>query len=172
MTRFSRGTLTIFLVAGTGVALSCQPGQGDVEEPAGEPTWISERGEPLEQLAARQFRGLDVAMIEMDHRYAELYFAAEDGNWPYAEHQLEHMRLAMDLALERRPARARSARGNFYPALEPLEAAVAAEDPEAFARAYDGLRRACNTCHQAEGEPTLTVGIPTQRRTSIRPPST
>jgi hypothetical protein len=160
------------VVAVAGAALSCQPERGDTGDAAQEPTWIGERGESLEQVTARQLRGLDVAMIEMDHRYAELYFAAEDGNWPYAEHQIEHMRLALDLALERRPARSRSAQGNFYPVLEPLEAAVAAEDPEAFARAFEGLRRACNTCHQAEGEPTFTVGIPTQRRSSIRPPST
>lgn len=165
MTGIRRTALAATMVALSAAACQVAPNRAAADD--AEPTWIGETGEPSEQVVARHFRGLDVAMIEMDHRFAELYFAGLDGNWPYADHQVEHMREAMELALERRPARARSTHGNFYPALEPVEAAIEAEDQDAFLRSFEGLRRACNTCHQAEDEPTFTVGTPTQRRTTI-----
>jgi hypothetical protein len=145
------------------LALGC----GAATPDTGEQTWIDATGDPQTEVIARQFRGLDVAMIEMDHRYAELYFAGQDGNWDYAAHQVEHMELALELALERRPARAVSATGHFFPALRRMERVVAAEDGAAFGEAFEGLRRACNACHQAEDEPAFVVGVPAQRRTSI-----
>jgi hypothetical protein len=139
-------------------------------------TWIETTaeaaGERTEDVIARQFRGLDVAMIEIEHRYVELYFAVQDGNWEYAEHQIEHMERAMDMALERRPARAASARAYFYPPLERLEATVQAEDADAFATEFEAFRRACNACHVAEDEPAFVVGMPTARRTTVGGPST
>src|SRR5688572_19353742 len=42
----------------------------------------------------RHFRGLDVAMMEVGYRFAELYFAGMDGNWPYAKYQAEKIDLA------------------------------------------------------------------------------
>lgn len=139
-------------------------------------TWIETTaeaaGERPEDVIARQFRGLDVAMIEIEHRYVELYFAAQDGNWEYAEHQIEHMERAMDMALERRPARAGSARAFFYPPLERLEATVQAEDADGFATEFEAFRRACNACHAAEDEPAFVVGVPTARRTTIGGPAT
>jgi hypothetical protein len=132
-----------------------------------EQTWLEASDDRLEVVLARQLRGLDVAMIEIDHRFAELYFAGQDGNWGYAEHQVEHMELALDLALERRPHRAASARGHFMPHLRRMAAVVEAEDADAFPAAFESLLNGCNACHRAEDEPSFVVGLPTQRRTSI-----
>jgi hypothetical protein len=152
--------------AGYGAGLTTgQAGAG------GDGTWIDQaaaaHGVGSMEVIARQFRGMDVAMIEIDHRYAELYFAARDGNWDYAGHQVEHMERAMDMAIERRPAREASARALFYPVIDQIETAIAAEDPDAFDAGFDSLRRACNACHVAEDEAAFVVGVPTQRRTSI-----
>jgi hypothetical protein len=134
-------------------------------------TWIEAAaragGERPENVIARQFRGLDVAMIEIEHRYVELYFAGQDRNWEYAEHQIEHMERAMDMAIERRPARAASARTYFYPALDRLEAVVEAQDADAFAAEFESFRQTCNACHVAEDEPAFVVQTPTARRTTI-----
>jgi hypothetical protein len=133
----------------------------------GEQTWLEASDDHLEVVLARQLRGLDIAMIEIDHRFVELYFAGQDGNWGYAEHQVEHMELALDLALERRPHRATSARGHFMPHLRRMQAVVEAGDAAAFPAAFESLLHGCNACHRAEDEPSFVVGLPTQRRTSI-----
>jgi hypothetical protein len=168
--RHPAATLAMVAVgaAGTGAALA---GCGAAGPAPGDRTWLELAGEPQQRVVARQLRGLDVAMIEIDHRYSELYFAAQDGNWDYAEHQVEHMQLAMDLALERRPHRAPNARAIFDPALARVEAAIEAADPSAFAEAFENLRTACNACHAAEGEASLMVGTPSQRRTNIGAPA-
>jgi hypothetical protein len=158
--------LVLALAAGAIIPAGCA-GPGPAP---GEPTWLGATNEATQRVVARQLRGLDVAMIELDHRYTELYFAGQDRNWAYAEHQVEHMELALDLALERRPLRAANARAIFYPALERMEAAIEAADPDAFGSAFDGLRLACNACHAAEGEGYMVVDVPTRRRTNIRGP--
>jgi hypothetical protein len=151
------------------LATACGPGASAGEQRDGDRTWLESADGRLEEVLARQLRGLDVAMIEIDHRFAELYFAGQDGNWGYAEHQVEHMELALELALERRPHRAASARGHFFPHLRRITAVVEAEDAEAFPAAFEALRNGCNACHRAEDEPSFVVGVPTQRRTSIGP---
>jgi hypothetical protein len=167
-TTLAATTLMLATLAGAAALLT---GCGAGGLPPGDRTWLDQMDEAPDRVVARQLRGLDVAMIEIDHRYSELYFAAQDGNWDYAEHQVEHMALAMDLALERRPHRAPSARAMFYPALERVEAAVEARDDAAFTDAFERLRGACNACHVAEGEGAMVVGVPSRRRTNIRPPS-
>jgi len=138
--------------------------------PAGGDSWLDAAQEPHFQVLNRQLRGLDVAMMEIDHRFAELHFAGLDGNWPYAAYQAEKLRLTLDLALERRPARAASARAHFSPALDVMDDAVAQEDSAAFARGFAGLVVACNACHVAEDVPTFRVVPPSERRSSIRGP--
>lgn len=88
-------------------------------------------------------------MMEVDHRFTVLHFAGLDRNWPYAAYQVEKLRLTMDLALERRPARAASVRAFFTPAIDAMEAAVVQEVSAAFAQGFTGLVAACNGCHAA-----------------------
>jgi hypothetical protein len=134
---------------------------------AGEPTWLESTGHEQAPTLARHLRGLDVAMVEIDHRYAELFFAAEDRNWPYAAYQIDKLRLVMDLAIQRRPRREASARAFYFPFLQKLEEAVLAEDAAAFANGFQAFTDACQACHVAEQVPTFGVRLPTERRSSI-----
>jgi cytochrome c553 len=47
------------------------------------------------------------------------------------------------------------------PAVEELEAAVAAGDRDAFTAAYDRLTTACNDCHVAAGRGAIVIQRPT-----------
>ena len=38
------------------------------------------------QTVEKHLRGLDVAMMEIGYRYAELYWAGMDSNWEYADY--------------------------------------------------------------------------------------
>ncbi|HET9746149.1 MAG TPA: hypothetical protein VFP97_10565, partial [Chitinophagaceae bacterium] len=71
--------------------------------------WV--RGDPKQQIQTieKHFRGLDVAMIEIDYRYRELFWAGKDQNWSYALYQVDKIKLSLENALERRPKRAASA---------------------------------------------------------------
>jgi hypothetical protein len=143
---------------------------GCADQPRAAPTersWLDADGDDPGATLARHLRGLDVAMIEIDHRYAELYFAGLDGNWPYAAYQLVKLRLVMELAVERRPARAAAAQAFFYPVLYGLEDAVRLEDSDAFAVRFQDFARACVSCHEAEQVASFGVEIPRDRRSSI-----
>ena len=159
------------------MGLSCQSKAGSFaaeSQPQREHTWIEASGRSQSEELARQLRGLDVAMVEMDRRYGEVYFAAHDANWPYARYQVEKMQLVMELALERRPARAASAREFFFPALNQLDEAVQQQNAGLFDERFEALRAACNGCHTAEKVPTFQVMIPAEPRSAItaRPGST
>jgi hypothetical protein len=131
--------------------------------------WL--RGDTETRLAvvAKQLRGLDVTMVEVGYRYGELYWAGQDQNWPYAAYQIEKIRTAVALGLERRPKRAASA-AVLESALTPLAAAVQRRDQAEFTARFAQLTATCNACHHAEAVPFMHVVTPTERRSSIRTP--
>jgi cytochrome c556 len=115
---------------------------------------------------AKHFRGFDMAMVEVGHRYTELYGAGQDRNWEYAQYQLDKIGTAVDNGVERRPARAESAR-MLEGALQSARGAVEANDPGAFDAAFTTLTQTCNACHQAERVPFVQVRPPTVRTSPV-----
>jgi len=135
-------------------------------EPSGE--WL--HGSAAEQLRTveRQLRGLDIAMAEIGYRFTELYFAGLDRNWDYAKYQAEKIDLALRLALERRPKRARSSQPFLENDLPAVLAAIERREPARFADSIERLRTACMKCHAEESVPYFTVELPQQRLAPIR----
>jgi len=133
-----------------------------------EATWLA--GDPGEQRVQleRQLRGLDVAMLETGHRYVDLYWAGRDANWEAAAYQVDKIQLAIENGLERRPARATSARPFLAGPLAATRDAVAARDPELFAERFEALTAGCNSCHAAEKVPFFEVRPPETRVSPIR----
>lgn len=125
-------------------------------------TWLT--GSTNERFAkvADQLGGFSHTMVEVGYRYVELYWAGQDQNWKFAEHQVEHIREAIDAGLERRPSRATSAQ-KIYPALDQMEAAIKNQNPEAFSKSFKHLRQTCNACHKAENFDFAYIGIPQVR---------
>lgn len=119
--------------------------------------------------AAAHFRGFDVAMVETDHRYRELYWAGAEHNWPYADYQLNKIETAVARGVERRPRRAASAR-MLAAAVSTVRQAIAGRDGVAFDSAFRGLTATCNACHQAERVPFIRVAPPLTRASSARAP--
>jgi hypothetical protein len=136
--------------------------------PTSSPTWLSrDPGEQQVQLE-RHLRGFDVAMVEVGHRYVELYWAGEDANWEAARYELQKMRLAIENGLERRPKRAASAQPFLAGPLAAMEDALAARDPELFATRFQALTAACNDCHVREQVPFFEIHPPEARISPIR----
>jgi hypothetical protein len=133
-------------------------------------TWL--KGSTGDQMAAveKQFRGLDVAMVEIGYRFGELYWAGQDRNWEYAQYQADKVKLALELSLERRPKRAASAQPFLTEDLPAVVAAINAKDAGRYQAALEQLRTACARCHVAESVPFFTAQFPERRVSVIRPP--
>lgn len=168
------GRVVVVLTA-TAWVISCggpAPGGGESAPPTegvAPDGWL--KGSTAEQMRSveTQLRGLDVAMVEIGYRFSELYFAGQDGNWDYAKYQADKVRLALELALERRPKRTASAQPFLNEDLPALVQAIEAKDLERYRGAMDRLRTACMKCHVAESVPFFTVQWPDHRVSTIRP---
>lgn len=120
---------------------------------------------------AKHLRGLDVAMIEIGHRYGELYHAIRDENFDYATYQLGKIGTALGLGVERRPRRAASARA-FEAGAAGMQAALDKRSRAEAERAFAELTVACNACHVAERVAFVHVAPPSARTSVVAPPAT
>lgn len=155
------------------LALSCRdaaPRRDESGPPGGAaPGWLKGTTEEQIRSVEAQLRGLDVAMVEIGYRFGELYFAGQDRNWDYAKYQADKVRLALELALDRRPKRAASAQPFLQDDLPALARAIEAKDADRYQAAMDQLRTGCMKCHLAESVPYFTVRFPERRVSPIRP---
>jgi len=134
-----------------------------------ESTWLAGNTSARFDQVGRQLRGLDVTMIEIDHRFTELFYAGKDGNWDYAKYQAQKIDHALRLALERRPKRVTSAQPFLDHDLRAVLATIESRKLEQFDRSMGRLRVACVKCHTEENVPYFTVELPQQRASTIRP---
>lgn len=123
--------------------------------------------EKLEEVA-HQLGGFSRTMVEVSYRYSELYWAGEDENWKYANHQLEHIVEAMEDGLKRRPVRAASAVEFMEKIIPEMEAAIASEDKDSFLAGYKSFTAGCNACHAQEGEGFIVIQQPLTRLSPVR----
>lgn len=116
---------------------------------------------------AKHLRGFDMAMVETGYRYNELYWAAQDSNWGYAQYQIQKIRTAVENGLERRPKRAASAETFLKIVLPAVEDALARRDASLLRERLVTLRSTCNTCHEAEKVEFVHVGEPQVRTFTV-----
>ncbi len=131
--------------------------------PSGKEGWLKGSAHDQMDTVARHLRGNDLAMWEVGYRYGELYWAGSEGNWDLAAYQMKKIRLAMDLAVERRPNRVASYEAFFSGGLPPINQAISAKDKVAFDTGFDQLTGACNVCHVAENLAFFAVRKPVYR---------
>ena len=103
---------------------------------------------------------------EVGYRYTELYWAGRDRNWGYAEYQLGKIETAVANGVERRPARAASAR-MLAGAIAGMRKAIADRNGRAMDTSMETLTATCSACHQAERVPFMTVAQPSVRASAI-----
>ena len=130
--------------------------------------WLSGTQEEKFDEVANQFGGFSRTMVEVAYRYSELYWAGQDENWDYADHQLEHLIEVLEDGLKRRPARAESAQDFIHNTLPEIEDLINKEDKEAFLQGFRSLTTACNACHAKEGESYIMIREPEVRTSPVR----
>ncbi len=109
-------------------------------------------GHPLltnEQLSDIQ-PGLGTVMVEYGTRFANLWFAAQAGNWEMARYQVLEMTEIQEVAEMTRPKRADALKAFEKGFLDKLDEAVKAKDLAAFTTAYDSAIVGCNGCHTGQ----------------------
>lgn len=135
-----------------------EPVQGD---------WIKGDSEAQIHTIESQFAGFGRAMAEVGYRYVELYWAGQDENWEYAEHQLEEIYETIELGLERRPKRAKSSKYFMEEVVPEMERIIESRDLEAFKEGFKVFTAGCNSCHAMEKMPFLQVVEPEHRLSPI-----
>jgi hypothetical protein len=135
------------------------------------PEWLSSQDSEQTTQLVRHLRGLDIAMWEIGQRYEELAAAGERENWDYAVYQTGKIRLALELAVERRPKRAESAK-MMEPALLGMEKALERRNQLSFRQAFQHLTATCNACHVAEKVGFMVVQPPEGITSLIHPSHT
>lgn len=158
-------SLTIGIIS-VFVLTACQNEEKVYESGSG--GWL--RGTEQEKFdeVANQFGGFSRTMIEVAYRYSELYWAGQDENWDYAEHQLEHLIETLEDGLTRRPARAESAQDFINHTVPTMEEMIRAENKEEFLQGFRSLTTACNACHAKEGESFIVIKEPEIRTSPVR----
>lgn len=132
--------------------------------------WLEGSEAEMIQALESQLGGFSQAMIEVGQRYQDLHWAGVDRNWGYADYQLEHIVEAMEKGIIRRPGRAANSMPFLEETVPVLEAAIEAEDGEAFDEAFERFTAHCNSCHLQEEVGFIYVIPPEVRLTAVTAP--
>lgn len=110
------------------------------------------------------------AMADVDYHFSNLWFAAQNANWPLAGFYLDETRSHLNWAVRIRPVRRLSSGGqlDLRPILQGVEssglssvrASLEKRDKNAFEQAYRQTMNECFACHQAAEKPYLKPRIP------------
>ncbi|MBI1827526.1 MAG: hypothetical protein HY287_17940 [Planctomycetes bacterium] len=104
--------------------------------------------------------GLGTVMQEYGHRFALTSLAADAGNWGMAAYQLKEAIEIQEVGETTRPARADLLKNFEHTNLDPLSAAITAQDTAAFHTAYTQAIAGCNACHVSTGFSFVVVQNP------------
>ena len=99
-------------------------------------------------------------MIVVGERYKNLYWAAKQGKWEFAEYQTEELEELIEKLQITRPKRAETA-GEFLRAVFPgIRQAAASRKWSRFEPAFEHLRQQCMACHAKNDHGFITLAIP------------
>lgn len=144
------------------------PGHTPDNDPAGPDGWLTGDSQEKFDTIARQLGGFSVAMQEVGYRYIELYWAGRDGNWDYAAYQAAKIGSAIEDGIERRPGRAESSARFLNNALPEMQDAIGTHNRDTFMQEFNSFTQSCNTCHEAEDVPFITIEPPGERASPVR----
>lgn len=109
--------------------------------------------------------GVGDIMSTLQMRHAKLWFAAKAGNWELASYELDEIteglaEVAVSHPLFKGQPLAGMLEAVTSQPVNQIHRAVTRHNVRAFARSFDALSRACNTCHQSMGYPFITITRP------------
>ena len=91
--------------------------------------------------------GASVIMQQMGERYRNLYWAAKQGKWKFAEYQIEEMQDLVETLTITRPKRAKTANKFMQSAFKLYPAAIKEQSWDKFSHAFANMKKQCMICH-------------------------
>ncbi len=117
----------------------------------------------------KQFRGFDLAMVEVGYRFNTFYYSIKDKNYDLALYNWDKIKKAMENGIIRRPKRALDAKSMFLNSqYNVMRKALQKHDAKAVAEAYEETKILCNACHISQKVPFIEVIDPEYRWQPIR----
>ena len=115
--------------------------------------------------AAGYAPGLGEIMSLQQMRHAKLWLAGSQNNWPLADYELDELREGFEDVQKLHPTHEGVPVGAMAKSLTaaPLEAlgkAIEARDATAFAKSFDQLTAACNSCHRGAKHGFIVITRP------------
>jgi len=98
-------------------------------------------------------------MVEMGERYQNLYWAAKQGKWEFAQYQVEEMESLIKTVARARPKRADTADEFMETAFGPVERALVSQDWGRFEKAFQQLRSECISCHHKNDHGFVVIPV-------------
>ena len=99
-------------------------------------------------------------MLSLGLRYQNLYWAAKQGQWEFAEYQTEEMHEALETIPAREPELAETLEVFLEAAYPDIQEAAASKDWDRFSASFDRLRENCMACHSANDHGFIRLPIP------------
>ncbi|AZE49127.1 hypothetical protein C4K04_3455 [Pseudomonas chlororaphis] len=99
-------------------------------------------------------------MHEFGYRFANIYWAANGGNWGLAQYQLKELRESQEVAEITRPQRAGMLKAFESTYLLPLDQAILNKNTKTFNEKFSEAENACNACHTALGYGFIKFKLP------------
>jgi len=116
------------------------------------------------QAIQKQFRGFDLAMVEVGYRFNNFYFAIQDKNYDLAQYQWDKIKKAIENGIIRRSKRANNAKAMFLDTqYKSMSNALKKKNNKEVAKEYLSTKNLCNACHIAEKVPFIEVIDPEVR---------
>lgn len=171
---FVVGIVSSFVATqGTGVVPRAAHAQESPKRPADDLATLRAEIERLKKVVPDQAH----AMQDVDYHFTNLWFAAQQGNWPLAQFYFNetksHLRWAVRIIPVRKDTQGREVllekilEAFENTPLAQLEAAVKSEDRAKFVAAYEFSLSMCYSCHKASDKPYLRPRIPERPATTI-----
>ncbi len=133
--------------------------------------WLMETKTDTQKFQAiqKQFRGFDLAMVEVGYRFNSFYFAIKDKNYDLANYQWDKIKKAITNGTHRRPKRKTNSEVMFLNTqYKTMKTALNKKDEKLIWQEYDQVKQSCNACHAAERIPFIKVIDPEYRWQPIR----
>jgi len=116
----------------------------------------------------------DLMTMLVQPRHIKLFYAGKEKNWELAAAEARDLRQSFGRIVATIPSYQGDdvslSTGNFLvPGLDAVDAAVAAADPAAFAKAYKMITDGCNACHTYMEHPYIVIKEPAGAEDSAHP---
>ena len=133
--------------------------------------WLLETQTDAQKFKAiqKQFRGFDLAMVEVGYRFNSFYFAIKDKNYDLANYQWDKIKKAITNGTHRRPKRKTNSEVMFLNTQhKTMKTALSKKNDKLIWKEYSQIKQSCNACHAAERVPFIKVIDPEYRWQPIR----